>query len=55
MTQTGLEDTPMAEKRPGEPFTRIDVQEAKKMIDEEDVQVIDSREVTLVTTSISAC
>ncbi|MCA9847548.1 MAG: rhodanese-like domain-containing protein [Dehalococcoidia bacterium] len=34
----------MAEKRPGEPFTRIDVQEAKKMIDEEDVQVIDSRE-----------
>lgn len=34
----------MAEKRPGEPFTRIDVHEAKKMIDEGGVQVIDSRE-----------
>ena len=34
----------MAVKNEGEPFTRIDVHEAKKMIDEGDVQVIDSRE-----------
>lgn len=34
----------MPEKRPDEPFTRIDVHEAKKMIDEGGVQVIDSRE-----------
>ena len=34
----------MAEKRPGEPFTRIDVHEAKTMIDKQEVQVIDSRE-----------
>ena len=34
----------MAEKRPGEPFTRIDVHEAKEMIDQGNVQVIDSRE-----------
>ncbi len=34
----------MAEKRPGEPFTRIDVHEAKEMIDAGGVQVIDSRE-----------
>lgn len=34
----------MAEKRPDEPFTRIDVHEAKRMIDEGNVQVIDSRE-----------
>ena len=34
----------MPEKRPGEPFTRLDVHEAKQMIDEDDVQVIDSRE-----------
>lgn len=34
----------MAEKREYEPFTRIDVHEAKEMIDEGDVQVVDSRE-----------
>ncbi len=34
----------MAEKREGEPFYRIDVQEAKRMIDDGDVQVIDTRE-----------
>lgn len=34
----------MPEKRPGEPFTRLDVHEAKQMIDDNDVQVIDSRE-----------
>lgn len=34
----------MAEQRPGEPFTRIDVHEAKAMIDAGNVQVIDSRE-----------
>jgi len=34
----------MAEKREGEPFTRIDVHEAKEMIDAGGVQVIDSRE-----------
>jgi rhodanese-related sulfurtransferase len=34
----------MAEKRPDEPFTRIDVHEAKEMIDGGNVQVIDSRE-----------
>ncbi len=34
----------MAEKREGEPFTRIDVHEAKEMIDAGNVQVIDSRE-----------
>jgi len=34
----------MAEKRPGEPFTRISVEEAKEMIDKGGVQVIDSRE-----------
>ena len=34
----------MAEKREGEPFTRIDVEEAKRMIDEGNVQVIDARE-----------
>ena len=34
----------MAEKREGEPFTRISVQEAKEMIDAGDVQVIDARE-----------
>ncbi len=34
----------MAEKREGEPFYRIDVQEAKQMIDGDDVQVIDTRE-----------
>ena len=34
----------MAEKREGEPFYRIDVQEAKQMMDNDDVQVIDTRE-----------
>lgn len=34
----------MAEKREFEPFTRIDVHEAKEMIDAGGVQVIDSRE-----------
>ncbi len=34
----------MAEQRPGEPFTRIDVHEAKAMIDAGNVQVVDSRE-----------
>ncbi len=34
----------MAEKREGEPFYRIDVQEAKRMIDTGDVQVVDTRE-----------
>ena len=34
----------MAEKREGEPFTRIDVKEAKQMIDAGGVQVIDTRE-----------
>jgi rhodanese-related sulfurtransferase len=34
----------MAEKRPGEPFTRIDVHEAKQLIEEKNAQVIDSRE-----------
>lgn len=34
----------MAEKRPGEPFTRIDVHEAKQLIEENNAQVIDSRE-----------
>ncbi len=34
----------MAEQRPGEPFKRIDVHEAKEMIDAGNVQVIDSRE-----------
>ncbi|MCK9487513.1 MAG: rhodanese-like domain-containing protein [Dehalococcoidia bacterium] len=34
----------MPEKRPGEPFTRITVEEARKMIDEDNAQVIDSRE-----------
>jgi rhodanese-related sulfurtransferase len=34
----------MAEKREFEPFTRIDVHEAKELIDEGGVQVIDSRE-----------
>ncbi|MFA7248746.1 MAG: rhodanese-like domain-containing protein [Dehalococcoidia bacterium] len=34
----------MAEKREGEPFYRIDVQEAKQMIDAGGVQVIDTRE-----------
>ena len=34
----------MAEKREGEPFYRIDVQEAKRMIDAGGVQVIDARE-----------
>ena len=32
------------EKREGEPFTRITVQEAKEMIDRGGVQVIDTRE-----------
>ncbi len=31
-------------KNEGEPFTRIDVREARQMIDEGNVQVIDSRE-----------
>ena len=35
----------MAVKNEGEPFTRIDVSEAKEMIDNGDVQVIDSREM----------
>ncbi len=35
----------MPVKNPDEPFTRIDVQEAKEMIDNDDVQVIDSREM----------
>ena len=35
----------MAVKNEGEPFTRIDVHEAKDMIDNEDVQVVDSREM----------
>ena len=35
----------MAVKNEGEPFTRIDVHEAKEMIDNEDVQVVDSREM----------
>ncbi len=34
----------MAERREFEPFTRIDVHEAKEMIEAGDVQVIDSRE-----------
>jgi rhodanese-related sulfurtransferase len=34
----------MAEKREGEPFYRIDVHEAKQMIDAGNVQVIDARE-----------
>lgn len=34
----------MAVKNEGEPFTRIDVHEAKEMIDNGHVQVIDSRE-----------
>ena len=34
----------MAEKNEGEPFYRIDVQEAKQMIDAGGVQVIDARE-----------
>jgi rhodanese-related sulfurtransferase len=34
----------LAEKREYEPFTRIDVHEAKEMIDEGNVQVVDSRE-----------
>ena len=34
----------MAVKNEDEPFTRIDVDEAKAMIDASDVQVIDSRE-----------
>lgn len=34
----------MAEQRPGEPFKRIDVHEAKAMIDAGGVQVIDARE-----------
>ena len=34
----------MAEQREGEPFYRIDVHEAKQMVDEGNVQVIDSRE-----------
>ncbi len=34
----------MPEKREGEPFTRIDVHEAKKMIEDGGVQVIDSRD-----------
>ena len=33
------------EKLEGEPFYRIDVGEAKRMIDEQDVQVIDAREI----------
>tara|TARA_B100000700_G_scaffold331773_1_gene468362 strand:- start:12386 stop:12724 length:339 start_codon:yes stop_codon:yes gene_type:complete len=35
----------MAVKNEGEPFTRIDVHEAKEMIDNNDVQVVDSREM----------
>ena len=35
----------MAVKNPDEPFTRIDVHEAKELIDDSDVQVIDSREM----------
>ena len=38
------EDTALATKDPLEPFTRISVQEAKEMIEDGDVQVIDSRE-----------
>jgi len=34
----------LAVKNDDEPFTRIDVHEAKEMIDSGDVQVIDSRE-----------
>jgi rhodanese-related sulfurtransferase len=34
----------MAVKNEGEPFTRIDVHEAKEMIDAGGVQVVDSRE-----------
>jgi len=34
----------MAEQRPGEPFKRVDVHEAKEMIDAGNVQVIDARE-----------
>lgn len=34
----------MTEKREGEPFYRIDVDEAKRMIDAGGVQVIDARE-----------
>ena len=34
----------MAVKNEGEPFTRIDVHEAKQMIDAGNVQVVDSRE-----------
>lgn len=39
------EDTTVAVKNEGEPFTRIDVHEAKEMIDAGGVQVIDSREM----------
>ena len=35
----------MAVKNEMEPFTRIDVHEAKEMIDNGDVQIIDSREM----------
>jgi rhodanese-related sulfurtransferase len=35
----------VAVKNEGEPFTRIDVHEAKEMIDSGDVQVVDSREL----------
>jgi rhodanese-related sulfurtransferase len=39
------EDTTVAVKNEGEPFTRIDVHEAKELIDAGNVQVIDSREM----------
>jgi rhodanese-related sulfurtransferase len=39
------EDTTVAVKNESEPFTRIDVDEAKEMIDAGGVQVIDSREM----------
>ena len=45
LNQDDPEDMIMAVKNPGEPFTRIDVHEAKEMIDAGDVQVIDSREM----------
>lgn len=40
----GAKDTELAVKNEDEPFTRIDVHEAKEMIDGGGVQVVDSRE-----------
>jgi rhodanese-related sulfurtransferase len=40
----GAKDSELAVKNEDEPFTRIDVHEAKELIDGGDVQVVDSRE-----------